>query len=239
MRGVVWLYVRSLMKSLKLEPPKSRARLVCERLRDAIIDGGFALGSMIPEETLAQSFGVSRTPVREALNLLQIQGLVVIRPQVGSFVFSPSVADIEALCRFRMILEPRAAELAFAHDRAGVVEALEGAVAAMEAAVGAGDTVAYGRADTAFHDSIVARSGNAYVEEAYRLVASRVAALRTNLSSPVDVMTPRSYQEHRRLLDLFDSGDFAAYEALMTAHIQGSGRTYVTALERLPESRPG
>ena len=114
MRGVVWLYVRSLMKSLKLEPPKSRARLVCERLRDAIIDGGFALGSMIPEETLAQSFGVSRTPVREALNLLQIQGLVVIRPQVGSFVFSPSVADIEALCRFRMILEPRAAELAFA-----------------------------------------------------------------------------------------------------------------------------
>lgn len=229
--------VRSAMKSLTLEPPKSRARLVFERLRDAIIDGEFALGSMIAEETLAQSFGVSRTPVREALNRLQIQGLVVIRPQVGSFVFSPSAEDIEALCRFRMILEPRAAELAIAHDRAGVVEALERAVAAMEAAVAAGDTVAYGRADTAFHDGVVARCGNGYVEEAYRLVASRVAALRTNLSSPVDVTTPRSHQEHRRLLDLFATGDVAGYEALMTAHIQASGRTYAITLAGLAEGR--
>jgi len=52
---------------------------------------------------------VSRTPVREAMGQLQAQGLVVIRPQVGSFVFTPSAEDINALCTFRIALEPKAA----------------------------------------------------------------------------------------------------------------------------------
>ena len=73
---------------------------------------------------IAQSFGVSRTPVREAMGQLQSQGLVVIRPQVGSFVFTPSAADISALCTFRIIIEPKAAELAYRHDRAGAVAAM-------------------------------------------------------------------------------------------------------------------
>ena len=87
------------------------------RLREAIIDGEFALGAVISEEMIAQSFGVSRTPVREAMGQLQLQGLVVIRPQVGSFVFTPSADDIQALCAFRIIIEPKAAELAYQGGR--------------------------------------------------------------------------------------------------------------------------
>src|SRR5215471_16172183 len=123
------------MKSLKLDPPRSLAQRVMLRLRQGIIDGEFALGAPISEETVAQSFGVSRTPVREALNQLQAQGLVVIRPQVGSFVFTPSAADISALCTFRIIIEPRAAELAYRRDRAATVAAMEAAVADMKEAL--------------------------------------------------------------------------------------------------------
>ena len=79
------------MRSLKLDTPKSLSQRVMQRLRQAIIDGEFALGAAISEEMVANSFGVSRTPVREAMGLLQAQGLVVIRPQVGSFVRKTSL----------------------------------------------------------------------------------------------------------------------------------------------------
>ena len=119
---------------LKIEAPKSLATLVAQRLREAIIDGEFALGEMIPEETLAASFGVSRTPVREALNQLQLAGLVVIRPQRGSYVFEPTEADIAAICEFRCLLEPRAAELAYRHAREATAAALQAAISEMEEA---------------------------------------------------------------------------------------------------------
>ena len=218
------------MKSFKLDSPKSLAQRVMHRLRQAIIDGEFELGAVISEEMIAQSFGVSRTPVREAMGLLQSQGLVVIRPQVGSFVFTPSVDDISALCAFRSIIEPKAAELAYRHDRAGAVTAAESAIAEMEQALVAKDNVAYGRADTALHDAFFAHCGNRYLVEAYQQVSGRIAALRTNLSSPVDVQTPASFEEHGTLLRLFERGEFAAFETLMTSHIANSGLTYARAL---------
>ena len=219
------------MKSLKLDTPKSLAQRVMLRLRQGIIDGEFALGAAISEETVAQSFGVSRTPVREAMGQLQAQGLVVIRPQVGSFVFTPSAEDITALCTFRSVIEPKAAELAFAHDRAGAIAAMEQAIAAMEQAVAAKDNVAYGRGDTAMHEAWFARCGNRYLVESYQLVSGRVAALRTNLSAPIDVVTPASFDEHRALLRLFATGEFAAFEKLLTKHITSSGLTYARALK--------
>src|SRR6516225_331608 len=123
------------MKSLKLDTPKSLAQRVMLRLRQGIIDGEFTLGAAISEETVAQSFGVSRTPVREAMGQLQAQGLVVIRPQVGSFVFTPSAEDITALCTFRIVIEPKAAELAYRHDRAATIAAMEEAIADMKEAL--------------------------------------------------------------------------------------------------------
>ena len=219
------------MRSLKLDTPKSLSQRVMQRLRQAIIDGEFALGAAISEEMVAQSFGVSRTPVREAMGQLQAQGLVVIRPQVGSFVFTPSAEDITALCTFRIVIEPRAAELAFAHDRTGAVAAMEAAIAAMEQAVAARDNVAYGRGDTAMHEALFAHCGNRYLVESYQLVSGRVAALRTNLSSPIDVITPASFDEHRTLLRLFASGELATFEKLLTKHITSSGRTYARALK--------
>jgi DNA-binding GntR family transcriptional regulator len=218
------------MKSLKLDTPKSLSQRVMLRLRQAIIDGEFELGAVISEEMIAQSFGVSRTPVREAMGLLQSQGLVVIRPQVGSFVFTPSADDISALCAFRFIIEPKAAELAYRHDCAGAAAAMRSAIAEMEQALAARDNVAYGRADTAMHEALFTHCGNRYLVESYQLVSGRVAALRTNLSAPIDVQTPASFDEHRKLFQLFERGEFAAFEALMTSHIANSGLTYARAL---------
>jgi DNA-binding GntR family transcriptional regulator len=169
--------------------------------------------------------------VREAMGQLQAQGLVVIRPQVGSFVFTPSAEDITALCTFRIALEPKAAELAFRHDRAGATATMSEAIAAMEPAIAARDNIAYGRADAAFHEALFAHCGNRYLAESYQLVSGRVAALRTNLTSPIDVRTRTSFDEHRKLLDLFARGEFAAFASLMTTHVTNSGVVYAKALK--------
>ena len=219
------------MRSFKLDTPKSLSQKVMLRLRQAIIDGELKLGAIIAEEMLAQSFGVSRTPVREAMSLLQAQGLVVVKPQVGSFVFTPSAADIVELCTFRILIEPKAAELAYRHDRDGVLKAMTAAVAEMKRAVAASDTLAYGSADTAFHDALFVHCGNHYLMQSYQLIAGRVAALRTNLSSPLDVRTPASFDQHRELLDLFEQGKFGGFAELMNLHITNSGHAYARALE--------
>jgi DNA-binding GntR family transcriptional regulator len=146
-------------------------------------------------------------------------------------VFTPSAEDINALCTFRIALEPKAAELAFRHDRDGAVAAMSEAIVAMEPAVTARDNIAYGRADAAFHEALFAHCGNHYLVESYQLVSGRVAALRTNLTSPIDVRTRTSFDEHRRLLDLFARGEFADFEKLMTTHITNSGVVYAKALK--------
>ena len=219
------------MKSFKLDTPKSLSRKVMLRLRQAIIEGELKLGAVIAEEMLAQSFGVSRTPVREAMSLLQAQGLVVVKPQVGSFVFTPSAADIVELCTFRILIEPKAAELAYRHDRDGATKTMTAAVADMKRALAAKDTLAYGSADTSFHDALFAHCGNHYLMQSYQLIAGRVAALRTNLSSPIDIQTPASFDQHRKLLQLFEGGKLSEFTKLMTEHITNSGHAYARALE--------
>jgi DNA-binding GntR family transcriptional regulator len=217
----------------KIEAPKSLASIVAQRLREAIIDGDFALGGMIAEESLAESFGVSRTPVREALNQLQSMGLVVIRPQRGSYVFEPSEDDIAAICEFRCMVEPRAAELAYRHNRDATADALRAAISEMESARATRDSVRYGRADTKLHEAFFDHCGNPYMQAAYETAAARIATLRTHLSAPGDVAHSSGFEQHSQLLTLFLAGNFPAFEALMRLHVTGTRDNYTTTLKAL------
>jgi DNA-binding GntR family transcriptional regulator len=217
--------------TFKIETPKSLGTIVAQRLREAIIDGDFKLGELIAEETLATSFGVSRTPVREALNQLQLMGLVIVRPQRGSYVFEPSEDDVAALCEFRGLIEPRAAELAWRHDREATIAAVTAAIAEMSAARRQKDAVRYSRADTRLHEAFIDHCGNAYVQAAYATAGARIAALRTHLSAPGDVLHATGFEQHRRLLELFRAGDFGAYEQLMREHVAGTRTSYVASLK--------
>lgn len=211
-----------MAKKFDIEMPRSLTEIVAQRVRQAIIDGEFALGQMISEETLAESFGVSRTPVRDALTLLQASGLVDIRSKRGSFVFQPDEADVQAICDFRATLELHAARLSRAADRAGTVLALEAVFAQMVAASEADDEVGYGHCDSAFHEAFFAHCGNPYVVNAYALVSSKIAALRTNMAKQFSNARQISLQEHRAMISFIDAGDFAQLESLLAGHV---GRT--------------
>ena len=95
-------------------PGATLAVQLADRLREAVMRGDFTLGEALSELKLAAAFGVSRTPVREALTTLQREGLIDIRPQSGSFVFLPSEEDVAELAEFRSMVEVQALRLACA-----------------------------------------------------------------------------------------------------------------------------
>lgn len=219
------------MKVMKIEQPKSLASMVAARLRSAIIDGELGLGESIAEEKLAESFGVSRTPVRDALLQLQVQGLVEIQPKRGSFVFTPTATDVVRLCEFRLMLELQALNLAIQRNQASLLRELDRIVALMTEARAQQDAVAYGQLDTIFHQVFVDHADNSYLADAYQLVAGQVAALRTHLTRPIAQLREQSYDEHCTLTDMARREDFEGLNALMTQHISRTGDLYLAALQ--------
>ena len=220
------------MHDIRIDRPRSLATAVAERLRQAIIDAELSLGAELSEVGLATKMGVSRPPVREALSLLQLQGMVTIVPQKGSYVFLPTEQDIVELCEYRIVIESRAASFAMARQRDATLAQLHEAMAAMERTRAARDPVAYSRADTLFHEAFIRNCRNRYLQEGYALAAGPIATLRTHLSVPLAGVQDRSYAQHRQMLDAFATGDIMALDSVLTAHILGTRESYVLALQQ-------
>lgn len=226
-----------MSRDMRLTTPKSLTEMVIERLEQAIVDGEFGLGESVSEEMLAKSFGVSRTPVRDALTYLQRTGLVAVLPKRGSFVFAPTAEDAAALCEYRTLLESDALRLCHIRARVETEAAMRAAITAMET-VKVADAVAYGRADTAFHQAFFDHCGNAYLADAYRLASGKVAALRTHLTATVIDRRNTSLDEHKAMAEKFAAGDLDGLMALLSVHIDRTRLVYVEALSTpRPEGR--
>jgi len=218
--------------ALAIDRPRSLSATVAERLRQAIIDSELPLGSELSEVGLAAKLGVSRTPVREALSLLQLQGMVNIIPQKGSYVFFPTEQDILDLCEYRIVIELRAVSFAMARQREATLAMLREALAAMEEARSRKDPIAYSRADTAFHEAFIKNCRNRYLQDGYALAAGPISTLRTHLSVPLAGVQDRSFVEHHQIAEAFASGDIMAIDSILVRHILGTRESYVAALQQ-------
>lgn len=198
---------------------------VTDRLRRAILEGELQLGEALSEDRLAARLGVSRSPVRQALATLQQEGLIAILPQRGSFVFSPTPADIALVCEFRRMVELEALALSFAGARGPMLTAMRQAVAAMDRAQHSGDHLLSARADGDFHAALFAHCGNPYLEEAYRLVAAKVAALRAHRSSLPTRETANA--EHAEIVGRLAAGDLEGARVALSHHIVKMADRYV------------
>jgi len=188
-------------------------------IREAIMDGRFALGEALSEMRLAEAFEVSRAPIRAALAQLQIEGVIDVRPQSGSFVFTPTDDDVVAMAEFRAVLETTALRLCFDRERVATLQGMRAAADEMERARAADERLAVARADTAFHWAIIGQCGNGYLIESYRLISGRVGALRTHNLIAADTVRKDSLAEHRSLIAAFARGRIARAEAILAEHI--------------------
>jgi DNA-binding GntR family transcriptional regulator len=220
-----WRDAPGLRRRRALPRPALLADEAAARIRSMIVDGELALGQRISENVLAAHFGVSTTPVREAFALLRREGLVRIVPQSGTYVFTLEPGELTQLCELRVALEPVALRLGFERDRAGLAQRLTRIVASMRKAQADKRPNDYLHLDTKFHDVLIDLGGNAYIAEAYRIIAAKMAALRIRLGSDPHHLV-KSMREHAAMAKLIGRGDLEAAETILLRHIARKEGSY-------------
>jgi DNA-binding GntR family transcriptional regulator len=213
-----------------IERPLSLTETVLTQLRQAIVSGDLELGSALSERVLAMKLAVSKTPVREALAQLRLEGLVRIYPQRGAYVFTLSAREVTEICEFRQTLEAAALRLAVERRPKDLVDELREVVGEMEAARARKDTKAYLQADTRFHRTFFRHCGNSYLVDTYELHVGKIAALRTHLAVK-PLHTEMSYVEHCQLSDLLADGQLSRALDVLDVHIDRTKSTYSAEIE--------
>lgn len=214
----------------RIERPKSLATSALERLRQSIVQGDLALGQPLSERQLAEDLGVSKTPVREAMAQLRVEGLVQILPQKGAFVFTLSAKDIVYLCELRLTLESSALRLAYQRNRDKLIHRLKQVLAHMVEAQENKDTRSYLHHDTQFHEVFFATCGNPLLEAAYATHVGKIAALRTHLAMK-PLHTVRSFEEHGEMIRLLEAGKIDEAIRVLEQHIGRTSTTYSESID--------
>ncbi|MDJ0858801.1 MAG: GntR family transcriptional regulator [Dinoroseobacter sp.] len=214
--------------------PKSLTELVTESLRARIIAGDFELGSQLSEARLAKDLQVSRTPVREAVNRLEMEGLLTVEPQRGSFVFNLDPNELAKLCDARTCLETTALADAIDADAEGLHKALSDCVSRMETVRKAGDDSGYLALDTEFHQLFFDFANNRFLNDAYQTIAQKMAALRNRLGRHPDHMT-KSFAEHQSITQSVGARDTDEALATLRMHIDRKEGSYWNVATSSPE----
>jgi DNA-binding GntR family transcriptional regulator len=206
-----------------------------QKIRDLVLSGGeYDPGAALSEVKLADLFDVSRTPVREALKQLQVEGLVEIRPKVGTFVRRMTRREIVEMFEVKEVLEGMAARLLARRGPQPVWDSLEANVAASERAARHGDAASYASLVHEFHELLVNGSDNVKLAEHYRMLMNQLAYHRLVVRS---VEHPGrltdSVAEHGRVLHLITQKDGFGAELAMKDHVARSAREVLTDLPPL------
>lgn len=216
-------------------PVMSRsANAIADALENDIVAGEIAPGTRLDETVLSARFGVSRTPVREALHRLASSGFAEQRPRRGTFVRQVSLREMVEMFEVMAELEALSARLAarrLTGDQAG---ALDAALESCAAAASTGDTDAYYRANEVFHQLIYGASGNRYLAEQARLLQSRLQPYRRLQLRAGDRMR-QSLAEHRAIVAAIRSGDGTRVVTEVRAHIMIQGEKFTDLMAHLGE----
>jgi DNA-binding GntR family transcriptional regulator len=200
-----------------------------DRVRQLVLGGEFPPGSPLSEAVLAQQFDVSRTPIRETLKQLQHEGLVEIRPKVGTFVREPTRREIVELFQLKEGLEGLAAGLLARRGDVPELRVLERNVEASDQASLDQDAARYAELVNEFHRTIITGADNRKLIEQYDRLMNQLAYHRLVLRTaehPGRIKT--STGEHRAVLDMIKSKDHFGAEAAMRNHVYASAREVLT-----------
>jgi DNA-binding GntR family transcriptional regulator len=194
-----------------------------QAIEDAIVAGDFLPGERLDEMALAQRFGVSRTPIREALHQLAIAGLIEIRPRRGAIVATLTPQKLYEMFEVMAELEAVAARLAARRLSESEARALEAAHRACEAK--RHDIDAYYEANEAFHRAIYAASGNHFLAEQCCALQKRLRPYRRH-QLRVRNRLQTSFAEHEAVMAALLAGDGEGASAALRAHVRIQGERF-------------
>ena len=207
----------------------SRADLVYDALRDAIWEGRIGSGERVREEEVARSLGVSRTPVREALQRLQQRGLLVNRAGRGLVVAELGKREVVELYAMREILEGSAARFAAQHAIAPEIDILYRVQ--RELAEAPDDALLLVKLNRRFHQAIYDAAHNQYLTQTLDGLHDAMALFNA-ATFRAPSQRRESDEEHRRIVVAIERHDPDQAEALARAHIQQAQRSRFEAMMR-------
>ncbi|WP_417426734.1 GntR family transcriptional regulator [Hoeflea sp.] len=198
---------------------------VRERIEQMIVTGEFADGERLDEVKLAEQFGVSRTPLREAFQSLAASGLVTLEARRGAFIRHPDfvelvemfevMAEIEAMCGFR----------AARHVTESQMVAIGVTIDACEAAIAQGDFDEYYRENETFHHLLYEASGNRFLAREAARLHKRLKPYR-RLQLRANGRMPQSMREHRAVFAALERNDSKATAAALRQHVAIQGERF-------------
>ena len=208
---------------------QSAPAMVREGLRRAILTGDYASGVQLRQDELAERFGTSRIPVREALRQLEAEGLVTIEANKGATVTALSLPEVLELLDIRIALECRALKLAIP----GMIDAaFEAAEVILQDYAASGDPGRWGEANWAFHSVLYAPCARPKLLGMIEANYGRVDRF-TRLSVSQAAGKDRPLREHWELLNHCRSSATAKAMTLLEEHITYSQKALVAAAGRL------
>lgn len=211
-------YMDSLTK-LNLDNYKPLRDIVFENLRNAILEGDLKAGKRLMEVQLAEQLGVSRTPIREAIRKLELEGLVVMLPRKGAYVANMSFKDLIDVLEIRASLEGLAAYLAAERRRDEDIEELEKVAKEFEKSVRETDIDNVLKKDIEFHEKIFLMANNKKLYHLITTLWEQVHRFRVTYVSNYEASLSL-VEEHKKILDAIKSGDSELAKKYATEHIE-------------------
>jgi DNA-binding GntR family transcriptional regulator len=204
--------------------------LTRDAIRDRILRGTYAAGEPLRQDALAEQLGVSRIPVREALRLLEAEGLVTFNPHRGAIVSTLSPAEIEELYELRAEIEADLLMRAMPHITEEQLARAEEVLDAYEASLHRGQVAGWGGLNWKFHSTLYAPAGRPVtmgVVHRLHQHSDRYSRMQLALTHG----ERRAITEHRQILGAIRRHNAGRAAALLRKHILGAGRALLAFLE--------
>ncbi|MEO0911315.1 MAG: GntR family transcriptional regulator, partial [Pseudomonadota bacterium] len=168
-------------------------------LRDLIIEGKLPPGTKVPERELCERYGVSRTPMREALKVLAVDGLVWLEPNRGAWVSKITIDDLEEVFPVMGALEALSGELACERITDKQIASIRDTHNDMVKYYEARDLTQYFRANQAIHEAILDAAGNTELTAMYRSLSARIRRARY-IANMTEERWKKAVEEHEQIL---------------------------------------
>jgi len=209
------------LKDFVIESPALIRSQVYDKVKQEILSGSIPPGSQLLEGRLAKQLEVSRTPVREALHVLEMEGFLESFPRIGYRVRQITWEEVIEVNEIRAVLEPLAARKAIESRDQSYIELLEGAVAQSEATAEQDQLNAFFQHDAAFDEIIVKASCMKTLLDIWPALRQRMSLYKVRAQSSLESRL-RSIKGHRRILQYLKAKDKNGVKKAIREHLEDS-----------------
>ena len=190
------------------------------RIKEMIVNGELQMGQIISDKILSKELNLGLTPIRDALNLLKSEDLVISYPKKGTFVFELSSELFFDIFETRRIFETYGLKTSHKLDRNKLIEKEEEILEKMNASINEKDYISYAKLDSEFHECFILGTGNDVLIKLYKNLEPKIATIRNAINLNLsEFNTKESFNMHKKIIKYIKSENINQSIELLDNHI--------------------